>query len=171
MNDKAVESQESFRPLAGLGQISRFQAQGFSILKGVSVPSRGWGRSHRVDYKAVGRKRAPVSVPSRGWGRSHMIALIGGLIAARFPSPRGVGADLTSRPGRPLARSRMVSVPSRGWGRSHCDDRFDWRAYCREFPSPRGVGADLTYSGSVCNDACRKCRVSVPSRGWGRSHR
>ena len=68
-----------------------------------------------------------------------------------FPSPRGVGADLTWKPVKSM-KYAMVSVPSRGWGRSHYREHVEVSGSVIVFPSPRGVGADLTEIIEIANE-------------------
>ena len=132
----------------------------------VSVPSRGWGRSHYGHGHSASQKLGSFR-PLAGLGQISLYEKENMLSMAEFPSPRGVGADLTKRlyvhssnvAGFPSPRgvgadltdgikakfvAIMVSVPSRGWGRSH-----------KAYRTALQTMGDL---------------VSVPSRGWGRSH-
>ena len=124
----ADEFISSFRPLAGLGQIS--QGYTFAVEEFGKFPSpRGVGADLTMGMVIVPLRSLEVSVPSRGWGRSHAQGGEGMMVPKEFPSPRGVGADLTVREGKHAVDGR-VSVPSRGWGRSHttCRSRFPARA-------------------------------------------
>ena len=136
-----------------------------------------------------------VSVPSRGWGRSHTTC------RSRFPARAssgfrplaGLGQISQGVPHRVADDGRPGFRPLAGLGQiSHYIRQY--KHFADEFPSPRGVGADLTGEvglsaiaectgfrplaglgqispAFLARDALLRLRVSVPSRGWGRSHR
>ena len=162
----ADDGRPGFRPLAGLGQISHYIRQykhfadEFPSPRGVGADLRTreeqrwstWWRCFRP-LAGLGQispwsgcatsRRGSCFRPLAGLGQISLDEARGRHYEELgFPSPRGVGAD--------LAHPSPVTVKQKSVG----------------FPSPRGVGAPRLHH----LPAIVRQEVSVPSRGWGRSH-